>query len=155
MRFLGIDYGKKNIGLALTDESASFAFPSSVIINKGIDKSVEEVLSVYKKNNVSKIIIGRSIDSKGNPNPIMVDILKFKKKIEEATGIKVEFEDEFFTTREARILLSKDDNLGRRATKARLDKKNVKKVIDAEAATIILKSYIDRKKSLGGEASKW
>lgn len=149
MRFLGIDYGKKKIGLALTDESASFAFPNSVIINKGIDKSVEEVLSVYKKNNVSKIIIGRSIDSKGKLNPIMIDILKFKKKIEEAIDIEIEFEDEFFTTREARILLSKDDNLGRRATRARLDKKNIKKVIDAEAAAIILKSYLERQKMLG------
>lgn len=146
MRFLGIDYGSKNIGLALSDESASFAFPNSVIINKGIDKSVEAILTVCKKNNVSKIIMGRSIDVKGKPNPIMEDILKFKKAIEDKSGIKVEFEDEFFTTREARMLLSKDDNLGRRATKARLDKKNIKKVIDAEAATIILRSYIDRQK---------
>jgi len=149
MRFLGIDYGKKNIGLALSDESASFAFPNSVIINKGIDKSAEIVLGVSKKNNVSKIIMGRSIDVKGKPNPIMKDILKFKEILEENTGIKVEFEDEFFTTREARILLSKDDNLGRRATKARMDKKNIKKVIDAEAATIILKSYLERQKMLG------
>ncbi|MCR4283882.1 MAG: Holliday junction resolvase RuvX [Parcubacteria group bacterium] len=149
MRLLGIDYGRKNIGLAFSDESASFAFPDSVIINKGIDKSAEVVLGICKKNNVSKIIIGRSIDVKGKPNPIMEDILKFKKVIEEKSGIKVEFEDEFFTTREARILLSKDDNLGRRATRARIEKKNVKKTIDAQAAAIILKSYIERKKMLG------
>lgn len=146
MRFLGIDYGRKKIGLALSDESASFAFPNSVIINKGIDKSAEVVLGICKKNNVSKIIVGRSIDVKGKPNPIMADILKFKEILEEKSGIEVEFEDEFFTTREARTLLSKDDNLGRRATKARIDKKNVKKAIDAEAAAIILKSYIERKK---------
>ncbi len=149
MRFLGIDYGIKNIGLALSDESASFAFPFTVITNKNISKSLEGVLEVCKKNNVSKIIIGRSIDTKGKHNPIMVDILKFKKNLEESVNIKVEFEDEFFTTREARMLSAKEEKLGRAATKARKDKKNIKKMIDAEAATIILQSYISRHKALG------
>jgi len=146
MRFLGIDYGMKKIGLALSDESFSFAFPDSVIINNGIDKSARSVLDICKKNNVSMIVIGRSIDLKGKDNPIMVDILKFKKKLEDIGGMKVEFEDEFFTTREARILSSKDNNRGRTSTKARVDKKNIKRLIDAEAAAIILESYIKRQK---------
>jgi len=136
----------KKIGLALSDESGSFAFPVSVIINKGIGKSAEEIIGICRENNVSRVIVGRSIDMKGKHNPIMADILKFNKIIEEKSVMKVEFEDEFFTSREARMLLSKDDNLGRKMTKARVTKKDVKKIVDAEAATIILESYIERQK---------
>lgn len=147
MRLLGIDYGAKKIGLALSDTSAIFAFPHSVILNKGIDKSADEIFRICVENGVSKIILGRSIDFKGRPNPIMADILKLKKKLEEDFSIDVQFEDEFSSTREARTLSLKDD-LGRIASRARASKKKIKKIVDAEAAAIILKSYIDRQNML-------
>ncbi len=147
MRLLGIDYGAKKIGLALSDESAILAFPHSVILNKGIGRSADEISQICAKLGVSKIVLGRSFDYKRRPNPIMSDILKFKKILEEDFNIDVCFEDEFSSTREAKTLISKDD-LGRRASRARLSKKRIKKTVDAEAAAIILKNYIDRQNML-------
>ena len=58
MRFLGIDYGTKKIGLALSDESACFAFPHS-ILKFTTSQVVRNIKKICDENNVTKIILGR------------------------------------------------------------------------------------------------
>lgn len=126
MRLLGIDYGSKRVGLALSDESGVFAFPYSVV--PGGKNAVPLVAQVCKENAVEKIVIGESLDYKGNPNKIMPAIIQFAELLGAATQIPVVFEREFLTTREASHIQ------GEHAS------------IDASAAALILKSYIDRQR---------
>ncbi len=124
MRLMGIDYGAKRVGVALSDESGRFAYPYSIVKNDKL--LLTNVSKVCAKERVGKVILGRSLDYKMQPNEIMTRIEEFKNELEIATGLAVQFEDEFMTTAEAERLQGRGQK------------------IDASAAALILKSYIDR-----------
>lgn len=126
MRLLGIDYGSKRIGLALSDESGTMAFPFKVLENSG--GVLSEILEICKKEDVEGIVIGESNDFKGGPNIIMEDIKQLKKDLEGA-DIKIFLEPEYLTSVEAERIQGKN------------------KMHDASAAAIILNSFISKKKN--------
>lgn len=124
MRLLGIDFGSKRIGLALSDESGIMAFPHSVVKNS--PEAVLQVAALCAAEGVGKVILGESLDYKGNPNKIMPASIRFKEALEKESGIPVIFEKEFLTTAEASRIQGEHRS------------------IDSSAAALILKSYIDR-----------
>jgi len=123
MKYLGIDYGSKRVGIAVSDDSGSLAFAKMVLEN---DKQLlENVLRICEENRVGKIVMGESLDFAGSPNVIMQGILDFKKKLEQ-NGWGVILEPEFLTSAEAERIQGKDIK------------------IDASAAALILKSYLEK-----------
>ena len=125
MRYLGIDFGKKRVGVALSDESGRLAFPHSVIPNN--KELVAEIARIAEKQNAKAIIVGESKDLNGKDNPLMKDIEVFVEAIYKETKKPVHFEPEFWSTVQAGRWQRKTDKL------------------DASAAAIILQSYLDRK----------
>lgn len=125
MRILGIDYGTKRVGVAVSDESCGFALPLVVLSNTDI--LVNEIKEIALENEVKEIVVGESRNFKQEPNSILEDSIKLKKSLEKE-GFTVHFEPEFMTSVQAE----------------RLQGKNV--MHDASAAAIILQSYIDRTK---------
>jgi putative holliday junction resolvase len=124
MRLLGIDFGEKRIGVALSDENAGFAFAHSVVIN---DKNaVKNIKKICLENKVEKIILGQSLDYKGQPNPVMTKIKIFKDLIERETGLSVVYQSETLTTQEAERIQGKTSKT------------------DASAAALILRSFIEK-----------
>ena len=107
MRILGIDYGQKKIGVAISDESAKFAFPHSVIDNASLNSVLKALKIICDKNSVRKIVIGQSLTYKMQPNPIMKRVEKFKSFIEERLNIPVEYESEILTTKQAERIIEK------------------------------------------------
>lgn len=126
MRYLGIDYGSKNVGLALSDEAGLMAFPLKTVKNSTF--LLPEIKDVCKKEDVRAIIIGESLDYNGKENPIMKKIKPLAEKLKKETGLEVFFEPEFMTSVEA----------------GRIQGENKK--TDASAAALILKSYLDKEK---------
>lgn len=126
MRLLGIDYGTKRVGIALSDEAGVFAYPYSVIKNsKNLTK---EIIAICKKENVGKIILGESLDYKGKCNDIIRETDVLKRILEKETGLPVIYENEVLSSAEAERIQGKGEGL------------------DASAAAIILRTYIDRNK---------
>lgn len=126
MTLLGIDYGSKRIGLAVSDEEERLAFPHSVLQND--KKTLGKIKEIVLERGISKIILGESVDFSGEPNKIMKKIIPFKKNIEDELGLPVFFQKETFSTVEAGRIQEPDEN------------------IDARAAAIILQGYLDTKK---------
>lgn len=124
MRLLGIDYGTKRIGLALSDPSGRFPAPFQVLDNSS--KVLFLIQKIVTENEVGKIIIGQSLNYKGAKNEIMKAVDLFKQQLAEITGLTIEYEPEILSSKEAERLIGRD------------------KDYDARAAAIILKSYIDR-----------
>jgi putative holliday junction resolvase len=125
MKYLGIDFGSKRIGLAISDEEGKMAFPYSVILNN--EKLTEEIEKIIKKEKIEAVVIGESKNFAGELNEIMAEIEDFKKELEEKTKLKVFLEPEFMTSIQAERIQGKN------------------KMHDASAAAIILQSYLDRK----------
>lgn len=100
MRYLGIDYGSRKTGLALSDEAGTMGFPHAIIPTDG--RLIDEVLSVIQKKEVGGVVMGDSRDSSGKENPVAHDAKAFAQLITARCGIPVSFEMEAFTTQEAR-----------------------------------------------------
>jgi len=128
MKFLGIDYGSKNVGLAISDDEGAMAFPKDTLLNTSV--LIDDILKIIRKERVTTVVLGESKDFEGNDNPIMKRIIAFKKNLEE-NNIPVHFESELFSTQAA--------SRGQEGLN-----KN-----DASAATIILQSYLDKLKKEG------
>lgn len=124
MRYLGIDYGTKNIGLALSDEMGQFAFSYSTIPNSR--QVVEEIKSICDKEGVGAIVIGESKNRDGSDNVVMAQARAFVSDLQMVCDLPVFYEPEFYTSQEAERIAGKDADL------------------DARAAAIILKSYLDK-----------
>jgi putative Holliday junction resolvase len=124
MKFLGIDYGSKRIGLATADTESGMAFPRSVIKND--DEMIKTLKEIKQKENIEKIILGESKNLDGKDNDITEDIRKFKAVLEAELDVEVIFQPEFYSTYQASRIQGDSG------------------MIDASAAAIILQSYVDR-----------
>ncbi len=143
MKYLGIDYGQKRIGLSLSDELGSLAFPYKIIINDR--QAFDAIHNICGEENIIEIILGHSINSLGQDNQIMSEIEKIKKRIENELRLPVHLEKEFMTTVYARDYLEKNDIYGKGKNQARQNLKKKIERADAVAATLILQRYLDRK----------
>lgn len=125
MRYLGIDYGVKKIGLAISDEGGSFAFPFLIFANFSKENSVEKILKIIEEKNIEKIVIGESLNLKGEENKILKEAKSFSEKLKEKTNLEVYFEKEWLSTIEARRFQDRHD-------------------ADDSAAAIILQRFLDK-----------
>ncbi len=126
MKYLGIDYGSKRIGLAVSDREGKVAFPREVVVNKG-QKTLAYIAMFCTREKIEEIVLGESLNFKMQPNQIQVDIANFKLQIENLTGLGVRYQSEVFSSAEAA---------------RQTDKIN----LDAGAAAIILQSFLDKRK---------
>ena len=137
MRYLGIDYGAKRVGLSLSDEEGNMAFPYKIIKNDL--ELVDNIHNICGKEEVSAIVLGESHDLSGKPNKIMGCIEEFKRNIEAELDLPIYFEKEFMTTVEARGRAGKEVNNAKKVGKVK------QAAADATAAALILARYLDRK----------
>jgi putative Holliday junction resolvase len=122
MRKMGIDYGSKNVGIALTDEGGQMAFPHGVLPN---DKDLQEKIeNLIEQKDVTEIVIGHSLGRDGKPNAIHTQVESLMTNLTLSLGMPIHLQPEQYTTQEA----------------VRLQGKNSQ--VDASAATIILNSYL-------------
>ncbi|HEV7449389.1 MAG TPA: Holliday junction resolvase RuvX [Candidatus Paceibacterota bacterium] len=137
MKYLGIDYGTKRIGVAVSDDTGQLAFPLTVVAaGQG---ALENIAGLAKENKVEKIIIGESRDFKGEANAVMEEAEQFKKDLSELSGLPTDYEREFFTSTMAARQFAPDKS--RKANPAHDN-------LDASAAALILQSYLDRSKKV-------
>jgi putative Holliday junction resolvase len=137
MRHLGIDYGSKRIGIALSDQEGSMAFPKAILPNDlSLIGSIEKIC---REEEIAAIVLGESHDLSGKPNKIMGSIEEFKHNLEVQLDLPVYFQKEFMTTIEARGRAGKEINNARKTTQAK------QSLADSKAATLILQRYLDKK----------
>lgn len=141
-RYLGVDFGTKRIGLAISDENGSLAFPKEIILNdKDIFKKLGEII---KKENIKEIVIGESVDFSGKLNALSARIEVFILELQEKFVLPVHKQKEFLTSVEARR--SKDGKKDSNPSQAHSKVKQIKSGrIDASAAALILQRYLDKK----------
>lgn len=137
MRYLGIDYGHKKVGLSLSDEEGKFAFPFKIIPNDM--NLVDQVHNICGEENITAIVLGESHDLSGKPNKIMGSIEEFKRNLESELDLPIHLEKEFMTSMFARGGEGKESNTARKTKKEKGGN------IDDSAAALILQRFLDRK----------
>jgi len=124
---MGIDFGSKRIGIAMSDDSGKMAFPHEVVPNN--DKFLKYIESLVAKRGIGEIVIGHSLDNQGMPNQIHAAVESLMMDITLSIGIPVHLEPEQYSTQQARQIQGKNS------------------LTDASAAALILDSFITKNKS--------
>lgn len=142
MRKLGLDVGEKTIGVAVSDELDITAQGVTTIERVGIRKDAGKVMDYIREYNCDTVVIGLPLSLDGTDSVQTTKVREFRTMLEnkmrssQMQNIKVEWQDERFTTVIAeRVLI--DANMRRQSRK---------KVVDKQAAIIILQSYMDKVK---------
>jgi len=123
MKYLGIDWGQKRIGLSTGDSEAKIAIPFGVASNPS------EILEIIKKEEISAVVLGDPREMCGGESRLAGEFNYFKKYLEEKSGLLVELVDERLTSKEADSLPGG---------------KKLKASRDAVAAMLILQAYFDK-----------
>ena len=135
---MGLDYGSKTVGVAISDELLLTAQGKEIIRRKEENKlrktlaRIEELIQEY---GVEKIVLGLPLNMDESVSERSELCLEFKDKIERRTGISVEMLDERLTTVEADEIMNE----------AGIKGKERKEYVDMIAAQIILQDYLDNK----------
>lgn len=120
---MGIDFGSKRVGVAVSDEGNTVAFPKEVIKN---DESLLSRIGEYvREYSVTDIVLGESKNYQGEYNAVMEGVFRLKRGLEEELSVNVVLEPEFLTSAQAE-------------RQGKTDK------LDASAAALILQSYLDK-----------
>ena len=136
---LGLDWGTKRIGLAVSDPEARLAFPAGCLVSRGSDSDLEALRSLVKEREITRIVVGLPIHMDGRAGPEAVAARRFAEALAEATGLPVEMQDERWTTREAERAVPAAGKSRRRRGRRR-----ERGDVDAAAATILLRTYLER-----------
>ncbi len=133
-RVIGVDYGAKRVGVAVSDDAQFFAFAKDVLPND--DTLLEKIAELARKEGAEKIVVGEADNPAGGENAIVHRIAIFSRALEVRTGLTVEEVSEMYTSAEARRAL--EDKVKTR--------KNKKIDVDAAAAALILQTYLDKQR---------
>ncbi len=133
-RIIGIDYGSKRIGVAMSDPLNIIAQGLCIVPNT--DKALNAIREIVEKHNAGAIVIGMPLNLKGDRGRVAVEAEAFAHGLEENLPIPVVRQDERFTTTIAHRTL-RFMNTGKKERRS-------KERIDLMAAALILQSYLDR-----------
>lgn len=134
-RIVGIDFGLKRIGVAISDTLLSFAIPIGRVLRVQDDqKTVQNLMDLLKDyKDIQKFVLGLPFHLSGQESPMSLEVRKFATFLESATKIPVEFIDERLTSKTAESLLRERE----------MKRREREKHVDTLSATLILQTYLE------------
>jgi putative Holliday junction resolvase len=124
MQYIGVDYGTKRVGIALSDEEGSFAFPKEIVAT---NEAIDSITALTETGTITAIVIGESLANNGGENDILSHTKRFVEKLKTVVSIPIIFEREGFSSVEAHRYQTKKGNR------------------DDSAAAVILQRFLDKR----------
>lgn len=144
VRILAIDYGRKRIGLALSDELGLTAQPLTVLKRKNRAQDLNRLRDICARNSVGLIIVGLPLHITGEESEMAEEAASFAERLSKAVRIESEMVDERLTSWEARASVSE---AGGRRNRDRDS-------IDDVAAAILLRDYLAHRRENAAAAER-
>lgn len=134
MRILGLDYGNKRVGVAVSDQLGWTAQPLTTLKMEGHQKLLKEIKSYLDQYQVEKIVVGMPYNMDGTRGKRAEITQAFINFLENNLKLPIIIQDERLTTIQAKNILLEAD----------VSRAGRKKVIDKMAAALILQTYLDQ-----------
>jgi len=141
-RILGIDYGERRVGLAISDEDQILASPLGVLEHRNRAQLCREIIEAVRRHAVVRIVVGLPLNMKGREGPMALTVREFVARLQ--VGLEetpIDLFDERFTSREATRVL-REAELNARQQRGKLDK---------VAAQLMLQTWLDRQQPADDE----
>ena len=130
---LSIDYGLKRIGLAVSDPSRTFAFPSGVIENKNLNFVFDSLRKIVDEKEIDLIIVGLPYNMDKTKSKMTEQVEEFIKRLQDSFNIQIKTIDERLSS------FAAEENL----KDSGLNSKKAKKFVDEEAARLLLVEFLE------------
>jgi putative Holliday junction resolvase len=145
---LAVDYGRARIGLALADSETRTAQPLSTLERINRNEDMRRLRELVRELGVKQIVVGLPLRLDGTRGEMAEEVERFAQRLRKQIGVPVEMVDERLTSWEAERLLEEvqgrfihdEKPVGSKKTK----KAPTKMTVDAVAAAVILKEYLER-----------
>ena len=139
MRVVGVDVGTRRIGLAVSDPSGTLSRPLGVVVVAALDaKAVAAVTDRVRAlqaedDPIASLVVGLPRRLNGHPTEMTARVEVFGRRLAEACGLAVHFQDERLSSHEAEAMLAVREK----------DWRVRKQQLDAMSAAVILQDYLD------------
>jgi putative Holliday junction resolvase len=134
---LAVDYGRKRIGLALSDELGLTAQPLVTLIHSNRRDDLRRLRDICRQHGVAHILVGYPLDMTGAAGEMAEEAARFAARLTKELGIVVELVDERLTTWEADQLMAEIRSSSRRK----------RTHLDDVAAAVLLREYLNRQRT--------
>lgn len=136
-RYLGIDFGEKRVGVAISDPTCTISRSLTTIEYSSQQKLLQELKKITQEFRVQKVILGLPVTMKGSDSRKTQEVRQFSEKLKLVLNLPIELIDERLTTSQAHFVMRQ---LGKKPSRN-------KKMVDRIAAQGILQTYLDREKT--------
>ncbi len=132
MKLLSLDYGRRRIGFAITDETATIVRGLTTIDRKKSDDIIKQIVTIINDAQPDRLIVGLPLDHNDNETQMTLEIRAFVEQLKPFIAIPVEFADESFSSVEAASIMM---------TRRKKERRQ-KTTVDRVAACLILERYL-------------
>ena len=129
-RLLGIDWGARRTGIAVSDETKEFVFAREPVLAENVDNQVDKILDLLKSEKVVGIVLGLPLRMDGGDSDTTTAVRAFAQKLSDRTDVPIVFLDETLSSAEAQGQMG------------RLRPYKIKEKLDSQAARVILENAI-------------
>lgn len=137
---MGVDYGERRVGVALSDPTWSLATPLTTIVRRrGKRAPYKTLMALATENSVSRLVVGLPLTLDGTDSEWTIEVRDFAKRLAERTQCPVDLVDERFSS------IVAEDRI--RSIGLPKSKREEKGRIDAAAAALILQEWLDAQKT--------
>lgn len=138
MPILGIDYGKRKLGFAISDPSRNISVPLEIGVFEKEDQKLAYIISMIDKHRICGLVIGKPVNMDGSESEGSVAIQKFANLLSDSSNLPIFLQDERLSTKAAHSLL----------ISAGVKRKDRDEIDDQISASLILETVIDSMKNL-------
>jgi putative Holliday junction resolvase len=132
-RILGLDYGQKRLGFAVSDPGGEIAMPLCVVEVTSADQAATETARVCAESEAERLVVGLPVNMDGTRSKMMDEVEAFVQRLAKLSAIPVDRWDERLSTKIAeRFLVDTDMSRAKR-----------RRVRDKLAAQVMLQGYLD------------
>ena len=136
MRILGVDLGRRRVGVAVSDPTGLIASPLTVVEVRGIKDAVRRVLEICREQQAERVVVGLPVTLGGELGPQAREVLEFVEALRRESPVPVETWDERLSTVGATRLLRAGGH----------DTRSMRGRVDAAAAAFMLQGYLDSRR---------
>ena len=149
MRILALDYGRVRIGMAIADAQTALAQPLGTLDRINRNEDMRRLRALVREQGVRQIVVGLPLRLDGTRGDMAEEAARFGQRVHKQLGLPVEMVDERLTSWEAERLLEEQQGRTIHAASGKKRKKeNERMGVDAMAAALILKEYLDRQQTV-------
>jgi len=130
---LGVDYGRRRIGLAISDEMGMTVRPLGTLTRTNRQNDLRRLRELVRKHGVRRIVVGHPLNLDGTASEMTAEAERFAARVEKHLGLPVELMDERLSSWEAEQML---------ATRAKKNSRKRARTVDETAAAVILRDFL-------------